>query len=104
VPDSDFAAVGAASRVKALSPPIMAAENPLQKTWCVWELSRTSDGKLTSKEVCEFSTVEEFWKAWSRVPMPSEMFYDGYTRPAPKDGNNIVEGLALYAKGIFSMH
>ena len=32
------------------------------------------------KAVCEFSTVEEFWKYWSFVPRPSEVLFDGNAR------------------------
>jgi hypothetical protein len=44
-----------------------AAIHPLQHTWVIWEhkaLEKGGDWKDTMREVCEFSSVEEFWKYW----------------------------------------
>lgn len=48
--------------------------------------------------VCEFSTVEEFWKVWHNVPRPSELFFDGESR---KEINGVqIEALSVFKKGI----
>ena len=57
--------------------------HPLQSTWVLWEhksISKTDDWSQSMKAVCEFSTVEEFWKYWSFVPRPSEVLFDGHSR------------------------
>lgn len=45
-------------------------------------------------QVCEFSTVEEFWKYWSFIPRPSEILYDGNTRKE-------IEGRTIDAYSVF---
>ena len=57
--------------------------HPLQHVWVLWEhkCSTTLEGFSNSmREVCEFSTVEEFWKYWCFVPKPSEVLFDGQSR------------------------
>lgn len=50
------------------------------------------------KEVCEFSTVEEFWKYWSFIPRPSEVLFDGKMHKEV-DGRTI-DAFSVFKKGI----
>jgi len=52
----------------------------------------------TRREVCEFSTVEEFWKYWSFIPRPSEVLYDGKQHKVV-DGRTI-DAFSVFKKGI----
>ena len=49
-------------------------------------------------ELAHFSTVEDFWRNFSHVPSPSEVFFDGECRK--KVGGKIVEEFSLFKKGI----
>ncbi len=48
----------------------------LQHTWVLWEHVPVERGATTEqwansmKQVCEFSTVEDFWKNWAYIPRP----------------------------------
>jgi hypothetical protein len=57
--------------------------HPLQHTWVIWEhkaLEKGEDWKNSMKEVCEFNSLEEFWKYWAFFPKPSDVLYDGISR------------------------
>lgn len=57
--------------------------HPLQHMWVLWEhksVHKAEDWPNSMREVCEFSSAEEFWKYWSFVPKPSEVLFDGQTR------------------------
>jgi translation initiation factor 4E len=72
----------------------MAAEgngefHPLQHEWVLWERqggggstqqSNPNDWKDQMKEICSFSTVEDFWRYYNHMPKPSEIFFDGDTK------------------------
>lgn len=53
---------------------------------------------LSMKAVCEFSTVEEFWKYWSFVPRPSEVLFDGHSRKEVEGRS--IEAFSIFKKGI----
>jgi hypothetical protein len=47
--------------------------NPLNSKWVFWEQSNNVSNKnygQGDKEVCEFDTVEDFWRHWSFIPRP----------------------------------
>jgi hypothetical protein len=50
--------------------------HPLQNTWVFWEHKELEKGNgdedwnNSMKEICEFSSIEEFWKYWSFIPRP----------------------------------
>jgi len=82
------------------------ATHPLQHTWVIWEHKMLEkehadeDWSNSMREICEFSTVEDFWKYWSFIPRPSEVFFtqDGSTR-RDVDGR-IIDGFSVFKKGI----
>ena len=77
----------------------MADAHPLQHTWVIWQHERNNDNKDENKEeLCEFSSVEDFWKAWNFTPKPSEIFYDGFSRK--EEAGRYVGSLSLYKKGV----
>jgi translation initiation factor 4E len=69
--------------------------HPLQNTWVLWKHT-TEGGKESCEELVEFSTVEDFWKAWNFIPKPSEVFFDGHSRPS----GTPVTALSMTKKGI----
>eukprot|EP00590_Aulacoseira_subarctica_P002423 CAMPEP_0172425262 /NCGR_PEP_ID=MMETSP1064-20121228/31217_1 /TAXON_ID=202472 /ORGANISM="Aulacoseira subarctica , Strain CCAP 1002/5" /LENGTH=201 /DNA_ID=CAMNT_0013167997 /DNA_START=96 /DNA_END=701 /DNA_ORIENTATION=- len=77
--------------------------HPLSSEWVLWEHLGGSkdpgDWKENMKQVCSFSTAEDFWRYFNFVPKPSEVFYDGETRKTVGP-NKIVEGYSLFKKGI----
>ena len=56
------------SSYRTFPPPIMSQQqHPLQHPWVIWEhrvVDKGEDWKNSMMEVCEFSTVEDFWKYW----------------------------------------
>ncbi len=50
------------------------------------------------REICEFSTVEEFWRYWSFVPRPSEVLYDGTNRKEVE--GRTIDAFSVFKKGI----
>jgi hypothetical protein len=76
-------------------------DHPLQNSWVLWEhkkVQREEDWKNSMREVCEFSTVEEFWKYWSFVPRPSEILFNGQTRKEVEGRS--IDGFSVFKKGI----
>jgi len=49
-------------------------------------------------KLVEFTTVEEFWRAWNNVPKPSDIFFDG--KAHKKVGDRMIESLSLFKAGI----
>mmetsp|Transcript_3016 Transcript_3016/g.4600 ORF Transcript_3016/g.4600 Transcript_3016/m.4600 type:complete len:190 (+) Transcript_3016:64-633(+) len=71
----------------------------LQNKWVLWEHDSTQKNyREANKEVCEFQTVEDFWKYWSFIPRPSEVFNEGHIKKEI-DGRTIA-GFCLFKKGI----
>lgn len=57
--------------------------------------------KENMSELCQFNTVEEFWRNFHNIPKPSEVFFDGDCRK--KVGAvemKTVEEYSLFKKGI----
>lgn len=52
------------------------------------------------KELCSFSTVEDFWRYFNFIPRPSEVFFDGETKKRVGPNNDIIEEYSLFKKGI----
>lgn len=76
-------------------------EHPLCQPWVLWEhkqLEKAEDWSNSIRKVCEFSTVEEFWKYWSFIPKPSEIFFDGQSRKEVE--GRTIEAFSLFKKGI----
>jgi hypothetical protein len=48
------------------------------------------------REACEFSSVEDFWRFWSFLPRPSEVFFDGNTRKEVE--GKTIDGYSLFKK------
>ena len=74
----------------------------LESEWVMWE-HRAPDKNSKSYEdnmakLCEFATIEDFWRLWNNVPKPSAIFYDGRTKKKFKD--RTVESFSLFKKGI----
>jgi len=74
----------------------------LQHAWKFWELKivsqDTKDYGNALKEVCEFNTIEDFWKYWSFIPKPSEIFSDGHQKKSV-DGR-MIKAFMVFKKGI----
>lgn len=47
---------------------------PLQYRWILWEhvkVNKSEEYQKSMREICEFGTIEEFWKFFSYLPKPS---------------------------------
>ncbi len=56
--------------------------------------------KDSMKELCTFSTIEDFWRYFNHVPRPSEIFYDGESKKKVGMNNEVIEEYSLFKKGI----
>ena len=61
-------------------------------------MEKAEDWSNSMRQICTFSTVEEFWRYWSFIPRPSEIFFDGQSRKEVE--GRIIEGFSLFKKGI----
>ena len=53
------------------------------------------------RSICDFSTVEDFWRYWSFMPRPSEVFYDGNTRKEIQPDGRTIDAFSMFKKGTF---
>ncbi|KAJ1420988.1 translation initiation factor eIF 4e-like domain-containing protein [Ochromonadaceae sp. CCMP2298] len=80
------------------------SQHNLQNTWVVWEGKEkgpASEGRDYSnllREVCEFSTIEQFWNYWLHIPKPSAVFGDGRNKIYVE--GRIIKAFLLFKKGI----
>jgi len=82
--------------------------HPLQSTWSFWEHRRNKAGNVVEsadasylagiQQLCSVSTVEEFWQAFTYLPLPSKFFFDGNVRHDFVDRS--VEGFSIFRDGI----
>lgn len=49
-------------------------------------------------ELAHFNTVEDFWRYYSHIPPPSQVFFDGECRK--RVGGKTIEEFSLFKKGI----
>jgi|TARA_B100000519_G_C14033983_1_gene339442 hypothetical protein len=74
----------------------------LEHEWVLWEHRAPASSKEKYEDnmakLCEFATVEDYWRLFNNVPKPSEIFYDGKTKKKFKD--RTVESFSLFKKGI----
>lgn len=73
--------------------------------WVLWEHKSAekkdpSKWKENMKQLCEFSTVEEFWSYFNHLPRPSEVFFDGDCRKKVGPEGKTIEEYSLFKKGI----
>lgn len=67
----------------------------------LWEheqQSSESEYNNSLRPICTFKTIEDFWKYWSYVPRPSEVFFDGQQKRLVN--GRFVEGFSLFKKDI----
>ena len=73
--------------------------HPLQNAWVFWEHRADGDWNSAMREVCEFNTVEDFWRYFAYLPRPSEVFNDGSSTKKEVNGR-VLDGFSLFKKGI----
>lgn len=56
--------------------------------------------KDSFKELCAFSTIEDFWRYFNHIPKPSEVFFDGDSKKRVGLKDEIIEEYSLFKKGI----
>lgn len=75
--------------------------HPLHNKWVFWEQSSNPNQKTYGsgdREIFEFETVEDFWKYWSFVPKPSEVFTD--TTQKKEIEGRVIGSFCVFKKGI----
>jgi translation initiation factor 4E len=56
--------------------------------------------KENMSELCQFSTVKDFWSNFNHIPTPSQVFFDGECRKMVGPDSKTVEEYSLFKKGI----
>lgn len=56
--------------------------------------------KENMKQLCAFSTIEDFWRYFNHIPKPSEVFFDGDSRKRVGLEGKTVEEYSLFKRGI----
>jgi len=78
--------------------------HPLEHEWVLWEhaggAKNPNDWKANMKELCSFSTIEDFWTYFNHVPKPSAVFYDGDSRKKVGPDRKTIEEYSLFKRGI----
>lgn len=80
-----------------------AGPHKLQNTWVFWEhkhCTNDADWSNAMREICEFGTVEDFWKYFSYIPRPSEIFSDGSSSGRKEVNGKTIEAFSVFKKGI----
>lgn len=52
------------------------------------------------KQLCTFSTIEDFWRYFNHIPKPSKVFFDGDSRKKIGQDGKTVEEYSLFKQGI----
>lgn len=74
--------------------------------WVLWEhaggAAKNNDNawKANMKQLCSFSTIEDFWRYFNHIPRVSQVFYDGESKKRIGPENKIIEEYSLFKKGI----
>jgi translation initiation factor 4E len=73
--------------------------------WVLWEHAGgakkdPNKWKENMKQLCAFSTIEDFWRYFNYIPKPSAVFYDGDSKKKVGPEGKIVEEYSLFKKGI----
>ena len=56
--------------------------------------------KENMKQLCTFTTVEEFWQYFTHIPNPSDVFFDGENRKRVGPDSKQIGEYSLFKKGI----
>lgn len=80
----------------------------LKDTWVLWEQVVANDGKQSkyadaTRQVCKFSTVQEFWAIWNALPQPSELLESRRIMREPSTGSGspvAIDAIMIFRDGI----
>lgn len=79
--------------------------HPLQRSWKIYlhyplyTSSTESYGSAAYREIFDFNSVEDFWKHFECLPLPSQVFATDH-RPRVKVGGRILEGMGIFQEGV----
>ncbi|VWU52514.1 eukaryotic translation initiation factor 4E, putative [Hepatocystis sp. ex Piliocolobus tephrosceles] len=83
---------------------------PLEYTWVIWE--QVSDNRIKqyahykdyTKELSRFSSVQEFWELWNRLPQPSDLLAQGHMSRVLENGTvRVIDALMIFRSNIEPM-
>ena len=81
---------------------------PLKNTWIVYDHTKSDSEtyEASTRKICEFNNVINFWQIFNNYPNPSKLFNNGITRPIMKciDNNKTItkeiSSISVFKKGI----
>lgn len=81
-------------------------EHALQNSWSIWEHRKVTAARQEQAEawdasvfrVCDFATVEGFWRYFHAIPPPGKIFFNGQFKPELRGRN--VEAFSVFKAGV----
>lgn len=77
---------------------------PLKNTWVVYDHTKSDSCtyEASTRKICEFNNVINFWQIFNNYPKPSKLFNNGIYRPMMKctEGNKEISSISVFKKGI----
>jgi hypothetical protein len=77
---------------------------PLKNTWVMYDHTKSDSEtyEASTRKICEFNNVINFWQIFNNYPNPSKLFNNGIYRPIMKcaDGNKEISSISVFKKGI----
>jgi hypothetical protein len=86
--------------------PIIKSENlyPLKNTWVMYDHTKSDSDtyEASTRKICEFNNVINFWQIFNNYPTPSLLFNNGVYRPIMKcsDGNKEISSISVFKQNI----
>jgi len=93
------------SRSYSLTTLILAHHLIADLEWVLWKHTGghkkdPNSWKDSFKELCTFSTIEDFWRYYNHIPKPGQVFFDGDSKKRVGVNSEIIEEYSLFKKGI----
>lgn len=83
---------------------ITAETYPSRHVWVMYDHTKSDSDtyEASTRQICEFNNIVDFWKIFNNYPKPSQLFNNGVKRPVMNCNGSIKEisSLSLFKKGI----
>lgn len=77
---------------------------PLKNTWVLYDHTKSDSDtyEASTRKICEFNNVINFWQIFNNYPVPSKLFNDGIHRPLMKCNgiSKEISSISVFKKGI----
>lgn len=84
--------------------PIPTTLYPLKYSWVMYDHTKSDSNtyEASTRKICEFNSVINFWRVFNNYPVPSKLFNNGIHRSIMKcsDGDKEISSISVFKKGI----